>query len=109
VELNPLNVFILGVVGFVIAYMQSRVGKFEELPSNQKSLITAITTFIVPGIASYLSPFWKDAFGDLPGFLTYIIPLLAPALIWGFAQVGHQLDRAFQYLGDWLKTLAPTE
>jgi len=96
---DSLLIFVIAVYGLAVAFVQERVGKFEDLSPTQKQSINAFLAFVVPLVVNYVVPFWRPELGEPNAFFTALGLLLAPVFIWLVSQVGHQFDRILQTSG----------
>jgi len=99
---DPIVAFLVLVYGLFVAYVQERFGKFQDLNSNQKQLVTALTGFCVPlavNVVRFLFGEWPVELGSPEGLAGAVLMLLAPIAVWLWAQIAHQLDRLLQKAG----------
>lgn len=91
--MSPDVLFVLTLYGSFVSWVQERNGSFEKLNPNQKQVINAVLTILVPIIVGFLLPMWGGSEQGLTEGVNAVLLVFAPVFIWLVSQVAHYVDK----------------
>ena len=92
-DLLPVPLFILGLWGACVSWVEERSHLYQKLPARWKEVVNALIVGIVPALVAWSEGFWLPEFGSAAGVFEALLLLLVP---WLYSQVAHLVDLYLQ-------------
>jgi hypothetical protein len=80
---DPLAGLVLALYVVGIAWIESELGAFQDLPAKWKSVWNSLIAVAAPTVALWLTPVWRTEFGDAETVVTQAFMAIGvPLLMW---------------------------